>query len=229
MSIGAGLCCAAAPASTVPSDSNFKAHPEWNQGCVERLAAMQGKPCDMIFIGDSITHMWTSPGDKVWAHYYGNRRALNFGAGGDKTQNVLWRLENWTVRGFRPKVAVVLIGTNNIGADSTDDIVAGVKAVTGKAQELFPGVRVILVGLFPRAEHSGDAGAVNAKLAELADGRRIFFLDAGVGMTPQGDTWKGLGPDRLHLSEEGYQIWAAAMEPLLSRLLGQEPVAPPAP
>ena len=211
---------AAPPASTIPSDSNYREHPEWNRDCEQSLKAMQGKRCDLLFIGDSITGMWNGPGAAVWERYYAGRHALNFGAGGDKTQNVLWRLNTWAVQTFKPKVAVILVGTNNIG-DPVAEIAAGVKAVLARTQELFPGARVILVGILPRADHAEKVMEADRLIRAFADERTVFYLDLAAKMTAEGDTWKGLGPDRLHLGAEGYELWAAAMEPLLARLLAQ--------
>ena len=223
------LFAAARPDTVIPSDSNFKAHPEWNEGCIQRLKDMQGKRCDVIFIGDSITHMWSSVGLKEWNYYYGDRHALNFGAGGDKTQNVLWRLDAWKVQAFRPKVAVVLIGTNNIGFDSAPDIATGVKAVIEKEQALYPGVKTILVGLLPRAFSPGDAprvDAVNALIRHFDNGKTVFFLDVGSHFPREGNSYLGLGPDKLHPSPLGYKVYAETLEPLMARLLGVAPKPP---
>ena len=206
----------------IPSDSNHRAHPDWNRDCENRLAAAQGKRCDVIFVGDSITDMWNGPGQAVWDRYYASRYAFNFGVGGDKTKNVVWRLDTWAVRAFKPKVAVVLIGTNNVG-DRVEDIAAGVKAVVTKTGQLYPGVRLILVSILPRAEQSEKVAKVNQLIRSLADEQTVFYFDLAAKMTPQADTWKGLGPDRLHLAPEGYALWAAEMEPLLARLLGEKP------
>ena len=94
------------PSTTTPSDSNYKAHPDWNQSCEKEVAAMQGKPCDVIFIGDSITQNfiarpsrnWTSVGKDVWDKHYAGRNALDFGVGADATQNVLWRMDHMDIK-----------------------------------------------------------------------------------------------------------------------------------
>lgn len=212
------------PSVTVPSDSNYREHYEWCKGAEDRLKAARGKPLDLIFIGDSITGMWDSAGLTVWNRHYAGRRALNFGAGGDKTQNALWRLQTWDLSGFSPKVAVVLIGTNNID-DSADDMVLGIRTVLDKTQALFPKAKLVLVSLLPRADWPGHAGkitAVNTTLRAHAAERGIQFLDINPQFTPLADSYRGLGPDKLHLNEEGYQIWANALEPLLRKELGEK-------
>lgn len=215
-----------APATTIPSDSNYKAHYAWNQGCERRVAAMQGKPCDIIFIGDSITDNftsrpspgWGSVGGTVWDKYYANRNALNFGVGADTTQNVLWRFDHMDIKDFKPKVAVVLIGTNNT-KNSPEEIATGVKAVVEKTEQTFPMAKIILVSILPNARATEKMAAANQLILPLGDDKTIFYFDLASKMTPVGKSWKGLEPDRLHLLPEGYELWASEMEPLLVKLL----------
>ena len=207
------------PSTTTPSDSNYTGrHAADNQACEALVAAMKGKPCDVIFIGDSITQGWVQRGKNVWESHYASRHALDFGVGADATQHVLWRLEHMDVASFRPKVAVLMIGTNNT-RNSPEEIAAGVKAVLEKTQQVFPGVKVILMSILPNARANEKMQAVNAITKTFADSRRIYYLDLAAQMTPEGDSWKGLGPDKLHLTPAGYEMWAAALDPLLQKLL----------
>lgn len=207
------------PATTVPSDSNYlHRHPADNQACEQRVAAMIGRRCDVIFIGDSITQSWASVGKKVWEKYYAGRYALNFGVSGDRTEDVLWRLEHMAVSSFRPKVAVLLIGTNNL-QNTPGNIALGTQAVIAKTQQTFPGVKIILVSILPNARATAKMAAVNTITRSYANDRNVFYLDLAADLTPAGDSWKGLGPDRLHPNAEGYELWAAALEPLLLKLL----------
>jgi lysophospholipase L1-like esterase len=207
----------AEPATTVPSDSNSKT--VYTQLCKNRLNGMKGKTCDILFIGDSITQVWDREGKEVWKKHYADRHAFNFGVGADRTQNVLWRLENLPVKGLAPKVAVIMIGTNNF-ADPPADVAAGVKAVVAKVQKLYAGVKVIVVSITPNARANQTMMAANAIIKSLADDQSVFYLDLVPLMPKVGNSWKGLLPDRLHFSPEGYEIWATAMEPLLTKLLG---------
>jgi len=214
-----------APASTIPSDGNYKAHFENSKKCMENIAAMKGKPCDIIFIGDSITQLWgggmwngAPRGKEVWARYYANRNALNFGVGWDRTQDVLWRLDHMEVKDFRPKVAVILIGTNN-HADPPGEIAAGIRAVIVKTKQTFPGVKVILVSLLPRQDFYDTIVKTNAMIRRFADNKSVYYLDLFPRFLRDGDNWNGLGSDHLHPTEVGYEIWATAMNPLLNQLL----------
>jgi lysophospholipase L1-like esterase len=196
-------------------------------GCEARLAAFNDKPCDIIFIGDSITEGWLGAGKALWEKDYAPRHALNFGIGGDKTQNVLWRLGNMDIQNLKPKVAVVLIGTNNV-ANGPHEIADGIKAVLANTQDVFSGVKIILVSIMPNARANDKMMQVDSLIRGYADNSSIYYLDlvplmpVTTTMTPDGKTeavYKGLGSDQLHPDASGYRIWAESMDPLLSRLL----------
>jgi len=114
---------------------------------------------DLLLIGDSITHMWGGVpeeqtihgrGDYLWDKYFGSRNAVNLGFGWDRTQHVLWRFEHGEIDGIHPKVAVVMIGTNNMGTNSTDDIVTGIDTIVNQLRHKLPRTKVLLLGIFPR-------------------------------------------------------------------------------
>jgi beta-glucosidase len=180
-----------------------------------RIVEMKGQ-CDLIFIGDSITEGWDRA---LWAKYYGARHALNYGVGGDTTQNVLARLQYPGLKTLKPRVAVILIGTNNT-RNTPEDIDAGVQAVVDATKADFPGIKVILLDILPTARETDRMAAANQLISNISDEKSVFRLDLSPKMPKEGDNWKGLLPDRLHLTKEGYQIWAENMEPLLSKLLG---------
>jgi len=213
--------------TTIPSDGNKKAHPAWYRSCEKRVGDMQGKPCDIIFIGDSITDnftaaptpKWDLVGQAVWEKHYAGRNALNFGVGADRTENVLWRLDHMDIKQFHPKVAVILIGTNN-NINTPEEVAAGVKAVVEKTQETFAGVKVILISILPNARATQKMEDANKLIAPLGDDKTVFYFDLASKMPKDGNSWKGLGKDRLHLTSDGYELWATEMEPLLSKLLG---------
>jgi lysophospholipase L1-like esterase len=219
----------AAPRTTIPSDSNSRSRPANDKSCRDRVAAAKGHPVDILFVGDSITEAWSSPdwggykhGSTVWEKYYAPRNALNFGVGADRTQHVLWRLDNMDVQDLKPKVTVLLIGTNN-NVDPAADIAAGVHAVIAKLEAMYPMTKIILVSILPNARATQLMTDANALIRPFADDKTVFYLDLVPLMPPVGDNWTGLSPDKLHPTEAGYHIWADAMEPLLTRLLAAAP------
>jgi lysophospholipase L1-like esterase len=182
--------------------------------------------CDIAFIGDSITEGWENAGKNVWQKSYGNRKCLNFGVGGDRTQHVLWRFEQGQLDGIKPKVAVVMIGTNNSNReDNTEgEILEGVTAIVNQIRQRLPSTKVLLVSIFPRGQkfspQRGKILQVNQALAKLADNQKIYYIDFGSQLIEaDGSIARTVMPDYLHLTEKGYQIWADAMEPKLQELL----------
>ena len=77
---------------------------------------------DLLFMGDSITDGWRTRGSNVWHKFYEPRHAANFGIGGDRTQHVLWRIKHGELTGIKPKVTVLMIGTNNSKDDQPEPI-----------------------------------------------------------------------------------------------------------
>ncbi len=189
---------------------------------------------DIEFIGDSITQGWEGGGKNIWKEYYGNRKVINFGVSGDRTEHVLWRFEQGQLDGIKAKVAVVMIGTNNSGKnkDGTDtytdsDILEGVTAIVNQIRARQPDTKILLLGIFPRAKtfspQRGRLLEINQALARLDDGQHIFYLDFGSQyIENDGSISKTIMPDALHPNETGYKIWANAMEPKLKELLGEK-------
>lgn len=181
---------------------------------------------DLVFVGDSITQGWEGGGKKVWEEFYGERRAVNLGISGDRTEHVLWRLDNGNLDGITPKVAVVMIGTNNFGHGTNDaaQILAGVRAVVASIRARSPTTKVLLLDIFPRGETfnpmRGGILQVNQALQRLHDGDNIVCLQIGHRfIEDDGSISKSVMPDFLHLTPDGYRRWAEAIEPTLARLL----------
>jgi lysophospholipase L1-like esterase len=182
---------------------------------------------DIEFIGDSITEGWEGAGKNVWQEFYGQRRVINLGVGGERTQNVLWRLKQGQLRDVNTKVAVVLIGTNNSNGDdnSAPEILEGVTAIVNQIRQRQPQTKIILLGIFPRSAFRAQREKillVNEGLARLDDGESIFYIDIRSQlMESDGSISMEIMPDLLHLSEQGYRIWAQAMEPKIEELLAR--------
>lgn len=177
----------------------------------------------LVFLGDSITHGWFW-GDhmQLWDRHFAKYGAANFGIGGDRTEHLLWRIENGELDRVKPDVVVLLIGTNNI-ASPAEEITEGVRAVIRSVRDKLPQSRLLVMGIFPRGEAASDPRrakirAINAELAKLADGDRVHFLDIGSRfLGDDGTLPKDVMPDALHLSFKGYAIWAAEITPLIDR------------
>jgi beta-glucosidase len=210
----------------------------WQPRHEEKLAEARklvaaGHSPELVFIGDSITEGWEKEGREVWQRHYARYHALDLGFGGDRTENVLWRLQHGELDGLAPKVAVLMIGTNNTGhrAEDPSTTAAGIKRLLHEIRQRLPDTKVLLLAVFPRGERPGDPlrvinERVNRLIAGEADGRSVYFLNINAVLTdPDGTLSKDVMPDLLHPNAKGYAIWQREMQPLLQDLLGQP--APP--
>ncbi len=199
---------------------------------------------DVLFLGDSITDAWggeghgqNSPGSKLFADKFVPLKAANFGIGGDRTQHVLWRLQNGELKGITPKLVMLMIGTNNSnGKDNTaEEISDGVKAIVAEIQKQSPKTKVLLLAIFPRATgndanlkkiQSEKINKVNEEIAKLNDGKKVKFLNINkIFTSADGSLPKDIMPDQLHLSPNGYALWANAVEGEIKAMIGSEPEA----
>ena len=206
----------------------------WRAKHLELLEKAKRGSIDLYFEGDSITRRWEATHRDNWEQNFGGWKAANFGAGGDRTQNVLYRVQNGELEGVNPKVIVLLIGTNNVGPDPVKgsdaalvkDISNGVKACLKALREKAPRAKILLVGITPRNTDGSTAlmptiNRINSRIAKFADGRRIKFLNINDRLADKdGKLYDGMMDDGLHLTDKGYQAWADAMKPTLTEWLG---------
>lgn len=181
----------------------------------------------VVFLGDSITAGWARQA-AIFDKEFGQYKAANFGIGGDRTQHVLWRITNGELDGIKPKAVVLMIGTNNVGSNTPEEIAKGVTVIVETIREKQPQAKILLLAVFPRGDKpEGKLGAANEKLiavnaiiAKLDDGKNVHFLDIGPKFPlVNGALTKEVMPDFLHLSPAGYQIWADAISPKLAELM----------
>ena len=197
------------------------------------LAKARTGGIDLYFLGDSITRRWGAldyPDFLAhWNRTFRGWNPANFGWGGDRTENILWRLENGELDGVNPKVIVVLAGTNNVGKEPGDpariaDVTRGVKAIVDTCRRKAPAATVVLTAIFPRNDNRAVVPTIeriNANLAGMADGKSVRFLDVNPRLADaNGVIFEGMMVDGLHPALKGYEIWAAGLEPILTELLG---------
>jgi len=194
---------------------------------------------DLIFVGDSITHAFEKErrGKKVWDQYYVKRNALNLGYSSDRTQNVLWRFDHGEIDGISPKLAVLMIGTNNSEDNTAEEIADGIKAVCVKVMKKMPKTKILILAIFPRGDrqqrqNKKEDAVFNlqwaknneaSKLAsKIADDKIIYYLDINqVFLTEDGVLSRKIMGDLLHPNTRGYRIWAEAIEPTVKNLMGE--------
>jgi cephalosporin-C deacetylase-like acetyl esterase/lysophospholipase L1-like esterase len=224
------------PAANVPTprtDANSL------RGHDQLLTKAQAGHIDVYFLGDSITRRWGASDTQYqallanWKQNFFGWNAADFGWGGDTTQNMLWRLAHGELDGVNPKVIVLMAGTNNVGSagplkwnDATAaDVANGVRAILDICRKKAPGARIVLMGVTPRNDDMSMMpviNAINGRLAKLADGRHVRYIDINDKLADaKGTLYDGMtNPDHLHLAVKGYQVWADTLKPLLTEWLG---------
>ena len=202
----------------------------------------------LLLIGDSIINNYdkANPPNQnfqpIWNQYYAPRKALNLGFSGDTTANVLWRLDHGEVAGLHPKLAVLLIGTNNTffgqTAEQTEE---GIDAVIKDLEHRLPKTRILLMGLLPSALPSREVNFdVNDYLGSHYAGGEdpmVSYIDVSVVFYTYGQLDTSLfydptlSPPRpaLHPNTVGQRLMASAIEPDVARLMGDTPVKPSSP
>jgi (4-O-methyl)-D-glucuronate---lignin esterase len=202
---------------------------------------------DVYFEGDSITRRWGATDYPQllanWKENFFGWNAADFGWGADTIQNILWRLNNGELDGVNPKVIVLLAGTNNVGrtmpAEGDDakvtDITKGIKAVLDTMSAKAPNATIILTAIFPRNDNIAvmpTINKINQNISKFADGKRVRFLNINDKLADKdGKLFPGMmNGDGLHPAIPGYQVWAGALKPMFTELLGprgKEDHAPP--
>ncbi|MCC6124031.1 MAG: GDSL family lipase [Pirellulales bacterium] len=228
------LALGAAEDPTVPARQEKKGWLSQHEKLVEKVK--RGK-VDLIFIGDSITKHWEDaksgsgwPGSprEVWTKYYGHRNAVNLGIGSDRTQHVLWRLEHGEIDGIAPKLAVVLIGTNNAGTNSWEEIAAGIEKIVETLRRKLPQTKILVIGIFPRAKEKKQPAKeaiakINARIANLDDGKTVRYRDIGDRfLGKDGAVVEELLFDGVHPTAKGYAVWAKAIESDVVKLMHED-------
>ena len=215
-----------------PADVPFpRSDPNSHVAHQELLAKAQSGTIDLYFVGDSITRRWGALDyPSLLAHWnetFFGWNAANFAWGGDRTENILWRLANGELAGVDPKVIVIQAGTNNVGSQpgstaKIEAITAGIAAIMQSCKEKAPNASLVLTGIFPRSDPAvvEEIRAINRNLAALAREQGIPYLDISTALAEGGLLRDEMSSDGLHLSRAGYVVWAKALMPVLTELLG---------
>ena len=210
---------------------------------LELLEKARAGGIDVYFVGDSIVRRWGATDYPEllanWKANFFGWNAANFGWGADRTENILWRLENGELDGVGPKIIVILAGTNNVGAqpggaELIDDTTRGVKAIVDVCRRKAPEATIVLTAIFPRNDNMAvmpEIERINENIAGFADGKKIRYLNVNDRLADRdGRLFDGMmnERDKLHPTLKGYQVWADALKPIFRELLGPpaRPITP---
>jgi lysophospholipase L1-like esterase len=187
---------------------------------------------ECLLMGDSITDWWRRAGGELYGRIFEPLGCANFGIAGDRTQGVLWRMDNGELEGYSPRLMMLMIGTNNLsGRRSTPntpaEIAMAIATIVAKFRTTFPDAKVLLLGVFPRGAeptnpYRESIREINELIADLDDGEYVRFMDIGDSfLEPDGSISEEVMPDGLHPSTRGYEIWAEAVMPTFREMMGR--------
>ncbi|PNC19661.1 hypothetical protein CXU22_01210 [Akkermansia muciniphila] len=186
-----------------------------------------GKECGVLFVGDSITQGWEQEGAEYWKKLFLPMKAVNFGVSGDRTESMLWRMEDTGLAVKTPPCyCILLAGTNNIGRwegrQPAEETVKGIREVAVRLLKKFPETRLILMevtpyGPDPSAPLRKRQEEINERLRRLELPRTTVLSINGRLLNADGTFREGMFRDKVHLTPKGYQVWAEALLPLLDR------------
>lgn len=197
-------------------------NPTWKKRYEENLRQAKHSKADVLFLGDSITEGWLY--SSAWKKHFA-KRSFNAGFSGDKTQHVLYRLQNGLLDNLKPKLVVLMIGTNNTLANSPQQIAEGIKMIIDEVHQRSPNSRVLLHAILPSgkkpdAERRLENNEVNRIIRGMAQIPGVHYKDFNhIFLEKDGSISKKTMPDYLHLSGKSYHRWANAMKPAIETLL----------
>jgi lysophospholipase L1-like esterase len=219
-----------------PSPANVPFHNERNDARHQTFVDIAKKGnIDLLFVGDSITDWFYWPrgggeatGGKVWEANFAPLKAANFAIAGDTTQGVLWRMQNGELEGFKAKLIVLMLGTNNTASNPVGQIIAGDRLIVDEFKKQQPQAKILVLGVFPRNNArdpqqtpilNATIKAINIGLSQFADNKQVFYMDIGDKFLVDGLVPVDIMADGLHPTAKGYQIWADAIVPTVKRLM----------
>lgn len=213
---------------TVPAPRFGKAAKNFSDRHQSHLDRIKEGPIGVLFFGDSITQGWEKQ-PEIWETAFGQWNPANFGIGGDRTQNLLWRIDHGAFENINPnpKVLVLMIGTNNSNNNKAPEIADGIRLIIQRTREQLPDTKVLLLAVFPREPRKGQTDnpqmevikKLNPMLEKMDDGETVFYKDIGHVFLKDGRIPQEIMPDGLHLTKEGYQLWADAVKPEIEKLM----------
>jgi lysophospholipase L1-like esterase len=206
------------PLSVIPTERTEDWWLTRHQQKLKELKASD-QPIDILFLGDSITHAWEVEGEEYWQQHFAHPKAFNLGFAGDRTEHLLWRIQNGELDSLSPKWVVLLMGTNNAGhrLDAPEDIAAGVQSILDELRHRLPTSKVLLMAIFPRSRNTNKpmrqrVDASNALIKKFTDGKQIHWLDINYQfLTEDGVLLESVMPDLLHPNATQYHKWGHAI------------------
>ena len=196
---------------------------DWDARHRELLKMNKDNSPQIVFLGNSITQYWGGQpesflrrGEASWKTILDPLGVRNFGYGSDRIENVLWRVYHGELDGYQAKQVMVMIGTNNLGSNTNEEIIAGLKLLTQAIKWRQPTAGILLMGIFPRREQEQRVAYLNEQIVKLTGDENINYTNPGsLLLNGSGKIEETYFEDGLHPNARGYEIFAKALKPFL--------------
>ena len=212
-------------------DYSWMSLSQWYQRHSKHVKQAREQNPEVLFLGDSITESWDwgDGRNDVYQNYFSQYAALNFAIGGDMTQNLLWRLQHGLKGKLNPKIAVLMIGTNNFlhQQQSPEEVAAGVQAVITQIKSNYANIKILTLAILPLHQYGNNdsrqyVAQANQLISQLADQESVFFLNFSEQfLDKNGDIPAALMIDFIHPTAKGLNIVAEHVAPVLKTWLGK--------
>ncbi len=204
----------------------------WQRRHAEKMREVKAGGAKVVFIGDSITHNWENLGSAQAKKYFsqGDMKMLNLGTSGDRTEHVLWRLDNGELDGYEAKCVLLMIGTNNtlhfskFSDEPPSDAILGIADIIKKIRAKQPKAVVVLTAIFPCGPNETYPlrlrnDVVNAEIRKFCDGKQVFWCDFSDRYLDKNGSTRWVMIDSHHPKAEGYEIWYEEVKPYIDYAL----------
>ena len=226
--VGLGGSAAVSEGAHAPSFGTVEARSRasnaaWLKRHQDIVAKAATQSPEVMLLGDSITQGWEL-NHKIWAQKTKFNRVLNAGIASDRVEHILWRVQNGLFATARPKIVVLMAGINNLAISTPEQITGGLAQIVDEIHRASPATHVLLMGILPSGEDAenprrGKIRSVNAMISAMAAQHEVQYLDAGsLFLAPDGRLTKAVSFDGVHLTREGYTIWATALRQPLKKI-----------
>ena len=188
----------------------------------------------VVFMGDSITDMWAAP---QFVGFFPGKPYIDRGISGQTTPQMLIRFHRDVIE-LKPKVVVILAGTNDIagntGPMSLDDIEANLVSMSEVA--MAHRIKVVLASVLPVYDGGHNSSgkevimtdrrppekilALNDWIKKYCADSKLIYLDYFSAMVDdKGFLKRDLSEDGLHPNRKGYEVMAPLAEKTIASAL----------
>lgn len=227
------MCVHPVPGNEYRSAAGWTQGSDWNSVAKDIEATLTGKNIKLLMLGNSITQgfggnrkaVTYKPGKEAMDNVMGSNNWESAGISGDRTQNLLWRIQKGNYNRCTPETAIITIGVNNIigEKESAANVAEGIRACAIEAKKQLPGTRIILFGLLPSGKNKSDETRIKCdeihRLLSRQPIKGVEYVNPSAWFENEDGSLnnKLYSGDYIHLTAEGYKAWCEQISKLINR------------